>query len=137
MEESTVFTAKPRQGYLFVVPIKNPWGEKVGAIDISPMHDATPGSWRIVTGIPDIAGEYEVGDAVYMDKNAAEPVIMGPATVGLVHESKIKACIPGGTFRMELVDSLTVNVLEQVNKARARQNAPALAVPVDGRRIEV
>ena len=48
-----MLNAKPRQGFMFVAPIKNPWGEMVGNIDISPMTKATPGSWRQVCGVAD------------------------------------------------------------------------------------
>ena len=135
--------AHPRQGFLFVVPIKNPWGEMVGNIDISPMTNATPGSWRQVCGVADdrvvegrvVASEYRVGDAVYLPRDSAQPFVMGERTVGLVHESQVSAYLRAGEYSAVYVDSSTAAVLEEFQGQLAKANRPALAVPGNGRLV--
>ena len=138
-----MLNVKPRQGFMFVAPIKNPWGEMVGNIDISPMTKATPGSWRQVCGVADdrvvegrvVASEYRVGDAVYLPRDSAQPFVMGERTVGLVHESQVTAFLRAGDYSPVYVDASTAAVLAEFQSQVAQAQRPALAVPGNGRLV--
>lgn len=122
-----------RQGYLLVDPIENPWGEMVGAVDISPIIERAPGRWVVVVAVPkdrtNYTSEYKEGDAVYIPRQA-DPVTIGNITYALVHESAVKMVLRAGTFecRIKGEGHLTLNVMNELREQDSKAMRPRLAV---------
>jgi hypothetical protein len=116
-----MFTATPRQGYLLVLQVKNPWGENVGTIDISAMHTNNPCGWNEVVESFD-NDLYPIGSFVYVPKQAAEAFVMGEKTAWLVHHGQVKYTGQGDEkFKVEYVHNATVEVQNFFREKEARR----------------
>ncbi len=127
----------PRQGFLFTVPIKNPWGEATDTgIDISPLVYAVPGVWHQVVEACN-GSPYLDGSFVYVPRGAGESVVMADRTLQLIHESVIKASLLRDAFKPEYESVSTTEYMERLRERIERQNRPAITVPANGRQLEV
>ena len=121
----------PRHGYLFVLPVKNPWGDKTkDGIIVAPAINAAPGSWYQVVEAFD--GMYLQGSFVYAARSAAEPVVLCERTLGLLHESSIKATLPRDSFKPEFETVQTADFVAEIERSRERSQSnivPAHTMP--------
>lgn len=118
----------PRQGYIFTVPVESPWGEMVGELDISPMVNTAPGSWHQVVQGWD-GSPYLDGSFVYSARTAGEPVVMAERTIGLMHESQIKATLPRDSFKPRYESASTEVYMAAFREAIESRSRPKIVTP--------